>query len=61
MGRLLALSPFHTSLILPPTMLIDTEDAPPPKNLVTTRVAKLSAKAEPNKKSSKIMYATCGY
>lgn len=53
MGKLRALSPFHTSLMLPPTMLIETEDAPPPKNLVTTKVAKLSANADPNRKNSK--------
>lgn len=39
MGRLRALSPNHTSLILPPTILIETDDAPPPKNRVTTGVA----------------------
>lgn len=54
-GRLRALSPFQMSLMLPPTMLIATEDAPPPKKRVTTMVAKLSAKAEPNRKSSKTM------
>ena len=59
MGRLRALSPFHTSLMLPPTMLMETEDAPPPKKRVTTRVAKLSAKADPKRNSSKTMYATC--
>lgn len=37
-GRLRALSPLHTSLILPPTTFIDTEEALPPKNLVTTRL-----------------------
>lgn len=58
MGRLRALSPFHTSLMLPPTILMETEEAPPPKNRVMTRVAKLSANAEPNRNSSKIMYAT---
>lgn len=54
-GMLRALSPFQTSLILPPTMLIATDEPPPPKNLVTTSVAKLSAKAEPKRESSKIM------
>jgi hypothetical protein len=57
MGKLRALSPFQTSLMLPPTILIDTDEAPPPKNLVTTSVAKLFAKADPNRKSSKMMYA----
>jgi len=55
-GTLLASSPFQTSLMLPPTMLMATEDPPPPKNLVTTSVAKLSAKAEPNRNNSKTMY-----
>jgi hypothetical protein len=59
MGKLRALSPFHTSLILPPTMLIATDEPPPPRNLVTTSVAKLSAKAEPKRESSNTMYAIC--
>lgn len=54
-GKLRALSPFQISLILPPTMLMATEDAPPPKKRVTTMVAKLSAKAEPNRNNSKTM------
>ena len=58
MGRLRALSPLQTSLMLPPTMLIATDDAPPPKNLVTTRVAKLFANADPKRKISNMMYAT---
>jgi hypothetical protein len=58
-GKLRSLSPFHTSLILPPTMLIATEDPPPPRNLVTTRVAKLSANADPKRDSSKTIYAIC--
>jgi hypothetical protein len=37
--------------------LMATEEPPPPRNLVTTIVAKLSAKAEPNMESSKTMYA----
>jgi len=56
-GMLRALSPFQTSLMEPPTMLIATDEPPPPKNLVTTSVAKLSAKADPNRESSKTMYA----
>lgn len=55
MGKLRALSPFQISLMLPPTMLMATEDAPPPKKRVTTMVAKLSAKAEPKRKSSNTM------
>jgi hypothetical protein len=55
MGRLRALSPFQISLMLPPTMLMATEDAPPPKKRVTTMVAKLSANADPKRKSSKTM------
>jgi hypothetical protein len=51
-GRLRSLSPFQTSLMLPPTMLIATDEPPPPRNLVTTSVAKLSAKADPNRESS---------
>jgi hypothetical protein len=57
MGKLRALSPFQMSLMLPPTILMATEEPPPPRNLVTTIVAKLSAKAEPNIDSSKTMYA----
>jgi hypothetical protein len=58
MGRLRALPPFHTSLILPPTILIETDDAPPPKKRVTTIVAKLCAKADPNSVATRIMYET---
>lgn len=54
-GILLSLSPFHTSLILPPTILIETEEAPPPKNLVTTKVAKLFAKADGNNDITRII------
>jgi hypothetical protein len=54
-GKLRALSPFHTSLMLPPTMLIATEDAPPPKKRVTTIVAKLFAKADPKRNNSNTM------
>jgi hypothetical protein len=55
MGKLRALSPFQMSLMLPPTILMATEDAPPPKKRVTTIVAKLSANAEPKRNSSKTM------
>jgi hypothetical protein len=44
--------------MLPPTILIATDDAPPPKNLVTTKVAKLSANADAKRENSKMMYAT---
>lgn len=37
---------------------METDEAPPPKKRVTTKVAKLLAKAEPKRKSSKTMYAT---
>jgi hypothetical protein len=47
-GTLRALSFFHMSAMLPPTRLIATLEAPPPKNLVTTRVAKFGANAEGN-------------
>jgi hypothetical protein len=57
-GRLRACSPSQTSLILPPTMLIETEEAPPPKNRVTTSVAKFLAKAEGNSEMTRMMYAT---
>jgi hypothetical protein len=46
MGRLRSLSPFHMSVKVPDTILILTELAPPPKNLVTISVAKLGAVAE---------------
>jgi len=55
MGKLRASSPFHMSLILPPTILIETDEAPPPKNRVITIVAKLSAKPDPKRNSSKMM------
>jgi hypothetical protein len=58
MGRLRALPPFHTSLILPPTMLIETDDAPPPKKRVTIIVAKFWAKADPNSVATRIIYET---
>lgn len=57
-GKLRALSPYQTSLILPPTILIDTEDAPPPKNRVTTSVAKFCAKAEGKREITRMKYAT---
>lgn len=57
-GRLRAWSPSHTSEILPPTILIETEEAPPPKNLVTTSVAKFCAKADGKSEMTKITYAT---
>lgn len=57
-GKLRALGPYQTSLMLPPTMLIDTEDAPPPKNRVTTKVAKFCAKAEGNRDMTRMKYAT---
>jgi hypothetical protein len=46
MGRLLSLSPFQMSVKVPDTILILTELAPPPKNLVAISVAKLGAVAE---------------
>lgn len=55
MGKLRALSPNQTSLILPPTMLIETEEAPPPKNRVTTKVAKFYANADPNSEMTKMI------
>lgn len=58
MGRLLSRFPYQTSLILPPTMLMETDDAPPPKNRVTTNVAKFCAKADGNNEIIRIIYAT---
>lgn len=58
MGKLRALSPNQTSLILPPTMLMDTDDAPPPKNRVTTNVAKFGANADGNSEMIKMTYET---
>lgn len=46
MGILLALSPFQMSVIVPPTILIDTDEAPPPKKRVVASVAKLGANAQ---------------
>lgn len=57
-GRLRAFSPYQTSLMLPPTILIDTDEAPPPKNLVTSIVAKFCAKAEPKSVAIRMIYAT---
>lgn len=51
------MAPYQTSLMLPPTMLIDTEEAPPPKNRVTTSVAKFCAKAEGNSETTRMKYA----
>ena len=45
-GKLRSLSPFQMSVIVPPTMLMATELAPPPKKRVITIVAKLEAKAD---------------
>lgn len=42
--------------MLPPTRLIATLEAPPPKNLVTTRVAKFGAKADGNSQITNRMY-----
>lgn len=49
-GKLLAFSPSQASLIL--QMFIDTEDAPPPKKRVTTRVAEFSANADGNNETT---------
>lgn len=57
-GKLRALSPCQTSLILPPTMLIETDEAPPPKKRVTTNVAKLFAKADGKSEMIRMIYAT---
>lgn len=57
-GRLLAFSPSQTSLMLPPTILIETDDAPPPKKRVTTSVAKFCANADGNKETTRMKYAT---
>jgi hypothetical protein len=45
-GRLLSRSPFQISVNVPDTILMLTELAPPPKNLVTISVAKFGAVAE---------------
>jgi hypothetical protein len=45
-GRLRSLSPLHMSVIVPPTILMLTELAPPPKKRVTINVAKFGAVAE---------------
>lgn len=58
MGRLRALSPYHTSLILPPTILIETDDAPPRKRRSTAKVAKFRAKADGKKEITRIKYET---
>ena len=56
MGRLRSLSPFQMSVIVLPTMLMATEEAPPPKKRVTTIVAKFGAVADGIKKIRNIMY-----
>lgn len=58
MGRLRCLSPFQMSVIVPPTMLMATELAPPPKNRVTRMVAKLWESAEGISQTRKNMYET---
>lgn len=57
-GKLRAFSPYQTSLILPPTMLIETDEAPPPKKRVTTNVAKFFANADGNSEMIRMIYAT---
>lgn len=44
MGRLLTVEPAQTSLIVPPTMLIDTDDAPPAKEPGDTHRCKVLRK-----------------
>jgi hypothetical protein len=44
--------------MLPPTMLMATEEAPPPKNRVTTNVAKFWANADGNSETTRMKYAT---
>ena len=39
-------------------MLIETEEAPPPKNRVTTSVAKFLAKADGKSEMTRMIYAT---
>jgi len=39
-------------------MFIETDEAPPPKNRVTTNVAKFFAKAEGKREMTRMMYAT---
>lgn len=45
-GTLRSLSVFQISVMVPPTMLMLTEEAPPPKNRVTMSVAKFGANAD---------------
>lgn len=52
-----ALSPRQMSAMLPPTIFMTTEDAPPPKNRVMSIVAKFCAKAEPKRLATKMIYA----
>jgi len=59
MGTLLALSPFQISVIVPPTILMDTEEAPPPKKRAMMSVAKLGAKAQGMSHIRNRMYDTC--
>ena len=58
MGRLRASLPNHTSEILPPTILIAVEEAPPPKNRVTMSVAKFFANADGKSEMTRSIYAT---
>ena len=53
-GNERSLWPFQMSVMVPPTMLIATELAPPPKKRVTTIVAKLGAVAEGMRKIKKM-------
>lgn len=54
-GRDLAFEPAQTSLMVPPTILIDTDEAPPPKNRVTSIVAKFCENANPKMNATRIM------
>ena len=54
-GKLRSRSPFQMSVMVPPTMLIATELAPPPKKRVITIVAKFGAVAEGMRKIRKMM------
>ena len=55
-GKLRSLSPFQMSVVVPPTMLIATEDAPPPKKRVTRIVAKFWAAPEGTRNMRKMTY-----
>ena len=50
-----SLSPLQISVIVPPTMLMATELAPPPKKRVTTIAAKFGAVADGMRKMRKMM------